>query len=660
MKSEVSRDMNKRRKPAALPLSRYCRYTSGSAPLYGAEEELMTGKKFFSAWARGTPPPRNVKMRRQKQLLLITLACVAFASVVFWGCLHPFEDVVFELNSMIISTTDEPIWKGEAASHAEAETKFHPVQKNWTYRNTNDNCIYQYDGSAWVMVVDASLPTVETNIAVTGGYAENAYAPVRVYFTDGMVADGYIDGRRHKVMLYDDAWNGGGWLTFHTLKLRAHDSAKKILLSREFDNGDPIELKIDSGGELQFREAVTRSDGKSYYPIDTAGELALIGRDADTLSGNYYLNRSIDLLGVPPVSNDILMAAPYNWKAIGKNGNPFMGIFDGNGKYISNLYVYDGEGLFGIISAATLKGINVYNASVSQGYNNSGGIVGNAEDGSTITGCSFSGTVLGRYNATGGIAGYISDSQITNCEFSGEAAAMFTGAGGIVGTVYGAALVSSCENYGVVRGGYYGTSYVGGTGGIAGQMNGGTVTACRNAGAVTGNQTGGVVGYIQNSGAVTACYNTGTVTGKNQQTGGVAGKIVGGAVTACYNTGTVTGTSQVGGVAGYTYGSASQVTACYNTGAIFGSSAANGVIGDTEGGSPTVTVCYWLDLSAAIGFEDSAGNDDYAAAFSGFGDWPQNEPGNNWGAGGTGDSGNYWQDIGDWNGGDPKFPKLWW
>ena len=187
---------------------------------------------------------------------------------------------------------------------------------------------------------------------------------------------------------------------------------------------------------------------------------------------------------------------------IGSEKQPYTGTFDGGGYTIRGLCVarrgyYDGEsfaaanyvGLFGGLSGATVKNLTV------------------------------TGYVDGRFYV-GGIAGYADDTtKLLNCRsecivVSGKSTHPYA---------------SDPES--VIR-------YAGGIVGY----NKGSVTACCNAGTVTGiDSVGGITGG--GPGTVSDCYNTGAVTASGQNAGGIAGN--GGAVSYCYNVGTVTGGAEI-------------------------------------------------------------------------------------------------------------------
>jgi hypothetical protein len=314
-------------------------------------------------------------------------------------------------------------------------------------------------------------PVLPTNIRITGGYLSAGVSepPVRVYFTDGGVADGYIAidaaAGSGAVMLYDDQWNDGksGGKVFHTMVILG--SGERILLSRDFHldpSTDPVELVINALGGLEFRPYIPNpADGyKGYHPIDTAGELALIGRDAGTARGAYLLMRDLDLLGSPVPGGNTLVARPHNWAPIGDDnliyGFPFNGTFDGGGRRLANLYINRqsmNTGLFAV-NEGTVK--NTRGSGFVRGVDAVGGIAGLNRG--RIEGCSFGGQVEGT-ERVGGIAGEHQYATITACYNTGTVTATNQIAGGVVGIGNGD--IAACYNVGPVYTGSYGGCVVG-------------------------------------------------------------------------------------------------------------------------------------------------------------------------------------------------------
>ena len=313
---------------------------------------------------------------------------------------------------------------------------------------------------------------------------------------------------------------------------------------------------------------------KSPYEISTADELEnfrdLVNRGGAGASAHAKLMNNIDLNPNMEISEDGTVTNGDKldrWTPIGNSeSTAYTGTFDGNGKTISGLYIYnstaDYQGLFGYVSGSG----KIENLSVSgsvSGKIDVGGVVG--DNSGTVENCYNTGNISG--NSVGGVVGD-NRGTVENCYNTGNISGLDSGTGNRVGGVVGwndsGATVENCYNTGSVN--VSGNSSA--VGGVVGCNQGGSVQNCYNTGTVTGldsgtsNYVGGVVGW--NSGNVTNCYNTDsiTVTGSGGRVGGVVGDNRG-TVTNCYNIGDVSGTSNyVGGVVGYNSGSAS-VTNCY-------------------------------------------------------------------------------------------------
>lgn len=108
------------------------------------------------------------------------------------------------------------------------------------------------------------------------------------------------------------------------------------------------------------------------------------------------------------------------------------------------------------------------------------------------------------------------------------------------------------------------------------------------------NYTGGVVGYLgATSGYYTSCMLmnvncSGNIEGYNF-TGGIAGNIYGGSIKYCGNKASVSGHNKVAGVVGLDYG---WVSDSYNQGSIKGNNEIGGIAGDFQGSSYSIENCY--------------------------------------------------------------------
>jgi len=125
-------------------------------------------------------------------------------------------------------------------------------------------------------------------------------------------------------------------------------------------------VSVDGNGVKKLTRAINSCE-TGYIAITTAEELAKIGVDSNyPLTGNYCL------------INDISLSVYSNWNPIGTSSNKFSGIFDGNGRVISDL-------------TSVLNGLFMYSSGTVRNTNVAGSI------NSTTTGGSFGGLVV--YNS---------------------------------------------------------------------------------------------------------------------------------------------------------------------------------------------------------------------------------------------------------------------
>ena len=222
-----------------------------------------------------------------------------------------------------------------------------------------------------------------------------------------------------------------------------------------------------------------------------------------------------------------------NWTPIGSNieftdwstgepveftDNSFIGSYDGNGKTIRNLKIYEPsceeyygyppQGLFGCISDSTVavgnigivKNVGIVYCNIT--CYGGGGVVG--DNYGTVQNCYVIGDVSGTSYEVGGVVGR-NYGTVQNCYVMGDVSKTGSSSpvGGVVGDNYDYGTVEYCYSTGNVSG----INYVGG---VVGQ-NRGTVQNCYSTGNVSGSYCGGVVGITYN-GTVKNCYATGNVS----------------------------------------------------------------------------------------------------------------------------------------------------
>ena len=309
-------------------------------------------------------------------------------------------------------------------------------------------------------------------------------------------------------------------------------------------------------------------DGKEFYLIYTKEQLTEFASMVN--GGNAGINGKLmaDIVlndgtfaqdGTFTPTDGISVAE--QWTPIGNKSIPYSGIFDGNGKTVSGLYINntsDYQGLFGYIENGTVKNLRLVGGYVNGGDN------------------------------VGGVCG-LNDGLLINC-FNMCYVTGDTNIGGVCG--YTKNKTTNCYNSGTVNGQVH-------TGGVSGENYQGRVDSCYNDGTIIGDSyTGGVNGN-NDHGTIINCYNFGAVSGSVDDIGGISGDNYYGTISNSYNTGTVSGTSSVGGICGLN-SLGGTIKNCYNTGNISGYSFIGGVSGsDIFGG--TLTNCYYLVGCAADG-----------------------------------------------------------
>ena len=278
------------------------------------------------------------------------------------------------------------------------------------------------------------------------------------------------------------------------------------------------------------------------------------------------------------LTDNIDMHNITGFSPIGTETASYTGTFNGNGHNISGLTVSGSDyvGLFGYVNGATIQNINLCDSQI------------------TATNAGEIGT------STGGIVGYATGAaKIENCSTNNikiEARSLHIG--GIIGRGEGSTEISNCTNTSTLDGTYN-------VGGIAGSLEGGSITNCGNSGNLPATGASGCVGGIvgcTSTGQISTCYNTGEITGgSNARVGGIVGLSDGSpSISDCYNVGAVHGGKFNGGIAGLAIGT---YRYCYNTGTVADSPCLGGVIGHSAG--TTIEHCYYLDTAAPVGISQS-------------------------------------------------------
>lgn len=477
------------------------------------------------------------------------------------------------------------------------------------------------DGGETYLFVDAIPDRGEVTVVRTE-YQDQAIGTDRIAFTPTDTGDGYDT----KVMTRRFFVTGDAWK--HAYAVQGGKRLKVVVGNIGPDMYVDVTFTV-GGGEVivvpttdQFDDAATLSMTDIYHgavapvggkniTISTAEELRLFARwvnnNNDTTGLTFVLTDDIDLTGVD--MDPIGWFVQANKSSTLRFDRSFRGTFDGQEHTISNLTIKHNGcsiGLFGSTDGAIIKNVKIRDAYIF-GMRHTGGLVGRLV-GSTVTNCTFTGTVssrgkgAGQYSGTfvGGLVGEMSGSQILNCAAEAEI------------LVFGAANRHE-DNFGSIYENKY-TPYCNGSyvGGIIGKTSdaastvrnvsfNGKVTVVSD-GADNGNAVGGFIGGGTFAN-ITDCSSTAEVSG-NELVGGFIGSQEGTnqslSIRNCVANGSVYGNDKVGGFAGYMgyNGRASTKNSFVNVrvSAAEGATFVGAVIGQAVAGpqTPNVEKVYYL------------------------------------------------------------------
>ena len=309
----------------------------------------------------------------------------------------------------------------------------------------------------------------------------------------------------------------------------------------------------------------------------------------------YVNDRGLDTTDIDFVlDGDIDLSSVANFVPIGTTSNAFKGNFHGNGNTISNLTINTTSnmaGLFGVVSNATIKDVNLEDVNV-KGGSYTGALAGQVKDNSEIINCYSSGTVKSTRDQVGGLLGELRNSTMIDS--------------------YSTANVSGNGN----------------VGGLLGIINNSTIERSYATGDVsaTAYWAGGLAGAMINGGTLKNSYATGNVNAKNAKgVGGLVGLIE--ASTGCsytldtvYSTGRVYGNQYTGALIGWRKSTSATVSnAVYNTNleiAGIGSGSTSGVTGKTFVEMQNQSIMQGLGFTAAKGWKYTAYNTPYLGNIS--------------------------------------------
>ena len=263
------------------------------------------------------------------------------------------------------------------------------------------------------------------------------------------------------------------------------------------------------------------------------------------------------------------------WSPIGDSTVSYTGVFDGNGAEITihaDRNINNNAGLFGILgSGGEIR--NVTTAGSSKGYDNVGGICGQAYSDAKIVNCNNKADITASGNQAGGLIGCATSALIESDTSISNTGAVTgkTNVGGFVGQSYGETKIIAHE--GILNSGSVTATSGGNVGGLIGYADSASIHADEdiiNTGKIssmvsnTSRGAGGLIGCGNNTSIISRngmLQNKGEVTAAITGVGGIGGHLTSPndnyriqAAKGMINTGRITGQQSVGGLVGeYAY-----------------------------------------------------------------------------------------------------------
>lgn len=264
-----------------------------------------------------------------------------------------------------------------------------------------------------------------------------------------------------------------------------------------------------------------------------------------------------------------------------------------NAMYVSLLVGSTRDG--GKIIDCSSAGVGINVESGNQTY--LAGISSSLKEGSEIRDCVNYAELRGAFGVhIGGITASVSG-LVTGCANYGNIENEGNNVGGIVAQLHYSteARIERCVNYGSVSNV---NKNFGSVGGIVGVHESGSVYRCENRGTVKATDcAGGICGTVTSEATVSDCLNIGEVIGLENgdiwenMYGGIVGELSGGRIERCCNAGTVNSEEVAGGISGSASGNAF-LEGCWNYGSSLGKSSAGGIIGAKDIFDAELEMCY--------------------------------------------------------------------
>ena len=370
------------------------------------------------------------------------------------------------------------------------------------------------------------------------------------------------------VELYVGAGLSGFNLYHHDVKMTAKDSVANVTADQEYYYNKTTGIvtmltatfspftytyAMDSWADNMAESYIVPvDDANKIVTVSSAEELALLASQVN--AGTSYKGYTVKLV------NDVDLG-DHTWTPIGRSGNTFQGIFDGQGKTISNVRIHTGGsdvGLFGVTTDGEIKNFTLKNATV-KGYLDVGAVAGTPYT-SRYTNITLTGDVrVNGYAYVGGMFGKNAYANLTDLTIdvnkgsyvNAESEYYRTYVGGLVGFMGEGNIVvknvtsnidvigSTCDVGGITGIAHYGNSFINchSSGNV-------TLTSAQDEGDEL--EIGGIAGVWLNTAGQTVtlkgCLYTGKLSSTNVNTGAVTEFAYDGLVGNKYNRGSTDGT----------------------------------------------------------------------------------------------------------------------
>lgn len=281
-------------------------------------------------------------------------------------------------------------------------------------------------------------------------------------------------------------------------------------------------------------------------------------------SGDFYFKQMLNI------------TLTSNWLPIGNDSNAFIGKYDGNNKFISNLKFNIEEnkvGLFGAITNSTIANLTLKDVNVKGGYQYTGALVGYS-DNSLIENINISDnfTVTNLEEDCGGLVGYSKDSTIRNISGTGNISMIGWFNCGIIAGTSKDSDISNVLLNGILKvtaHDFYGA------GGLVGRVSNTSEHIFENCSVVSDDtgyvegdhEVGGLIGVSSNKLSVSKCYAKIPING-NRNAGGLIGLTTGCNLSNSYSDSSLTASNNISSIGGLIGSGTCNIANSYAAGSI--------------------------------------------------------------------------------------------